>query len=441
MANYMNRNNSKHIELSWGDGGTDLFLAPCDSGLEILDYEYDFGRIHEKCGGKCYYQSRSGYSGAGFIEQYADLTRVGYYRIDTVHNEFQYPVQLTDEVSIMLPYVSHECDKRSTLENNPVVIMVGNSTIIYCGFYTNMNDVLSTLLSGQELKQEPRILKRTFVNTKSYWKSAEEVELKFYNLFGRSYYPWEFATELLKDCTVYYPNERIHSIFRISTCEDGTLVRTTRIGQTLYASEVLKSDPCESVTEPISGWELAETNMLYKVRENEVYIVGWKLAKTAYEKKMERIARFIPASEAAEFKSFVKEHLPSTKYVEFETTVPKLLFFLNKEKQFANVRKGIATKVREDAFAAAKQFIADFNDKQILEAIPDDLIVTLEDSYTSGNCKPGTQAFVDKYFPGKTETTAGELKKHTDNWNVMRIFRYIATRDMIASEVKLELPA
>jgi len=439
----MNRNR-KHIDLSWGDGGTDLFFAPCDGGFEILDYEYDFGRIHEKCGGKCYYQSCSGCSGAGYIEQYADLTRVGYYRVDTVHNEFQYPVHLTDEVSIMLPYVSHESDKRSTLENNPVVIMVGKSTIIYCGFYTNMNEVLTTLLSGEELKQEPRILKRTFVDTKSYWKSAEEVELKFYNLFGRSYYPWEFATELLKDCTVYYPDERIHSIFRISTCEDGTLVRTTRIGQTLYAAEVLESDPCEKVHEAFPGWEFAGTNMtnmLYKFRENDVYIVGWELADVAYQKKIERIARFIPASEAAEFKSFVKEHLPSTKYVEFEITVPKLLFFMNKEKQFANVRKGIATKVREDAFEAAKQFVADFNDKQILEAIPDELIITLEDSYTSGNCEPGTQAFVDKYFPGKTETTAGELKKYADNWNVMRIFRYIATRDMIAGKVKLKLPA
>ena len=133
--------------------------------------------------------------------------------------------------------------------------------------------------------------------------------------------------------------------------------------------------------------------------------------------------------------------MPSSKYVEFEITVPKLLFFLNKEKQFANVRKGIATKVREDVLSAARQFIADFNDKQILEAIPDELIITLDDSYSSGNCKPGTQAFVDQYFPGKTEITAGELKKHADNWNVMRIFRYIATRDMVAGKVKLELPA
>ena len=436
-----NTTNSKRIDLSWGDGGTELFFAPCDGGLEILDYEYDFERIHEKCGGKCYYQSRSGCSGAGYIEKYADLTRVGYYRVDTVHNEFQYPVELTDKVRIMLPYVSHECDKHDTLENNPVVIMVDDNTIIYCGFYTNMNDILSTVLSGQGLKQKPSILKRTFVNTKSYWKSAEDVELKFYNLFGRSYYPWEFATELLKDCTAWYPEERIYSIFRISKCEDGTLVRTSRIGQTLYATDVLKADPMENLTEAIPGWEFAETNMVYKVRENEVYLVGWELAKVAYDKVVERVARFIPSSEAEEFKKFIREHLPSEKFVEFEATVPKLLFFLNPEKQFAVIRKGIAKKVREDVFSAAKQFVADFNDKQILEAIPDNLVITIEDSWNSGNCQPGTQEFVDKYFPGKTETTAGELKKHANNWNVMRIFRYIATRDTITGKIKLVIPA
>lgn len=440
MANYNRRNNN--IELSWGSGCTDLFLAPCeDGGLQLLDYEFDFDRIHEMCGGRCYYQSCSGASGAGYIEKYASLTRVGYYRVDTVHNEFQYPEKLNDEISIMLPYSSHESDKRKTLETNPVVIMIGDNTIIYCGFYTNMNEILATLLSGQELQQEPNILKRNFVNTKSYWKSSREVELKFYSMFKRSYYPWEFATDLLKDCTVYYPNERIHNIFRISTCEDGTLVRTTRIGQTLYATEVLKSDPYENVTEPISGWELAETNLLYKVRESEVYIVGWELAQKAYDKVVERVARFIPSSEAEEFKKFIREHLPSEKFVEYEVTVPKLLFFLNTEKQFAAIRKGIAKKVREDVFSAAKQFVNDFNDRQILDAIPDELVITIEDSWNSGNCQPGTQAFVDKYFPGKTETTAGELKKHADNWNVMRIFRYIATRDTITGKIKLVIPA
>lgn len=432
----------KNIELSWGSGDTTLFVAPCnEGGLMLLDYEFDYDQIHEKCGGRCYYQSRSGASGAGYVYSYADMIPVGYYRVDTAYNEWHSPVEIYDEISIMFPYMSYQQDKQETLENNPVVIRVGENTLIYCGYYTNMNQVLTTLLSGEELHGEPQVLKRTFVK-KDCWgrRYEDDVEIRFYNLFGHTFYPWEFLTDVIKDSSVYYPEERVHSIFRISKYEDGTLVRTSRIGQSLYATKILEADPCEHVDVAIPGWELAETNMLYKLREKEVYIIGWELAKPAYDKVIERVTRFIPSSEAEEFKNFVREHLPSYKYVEFEVSVPKLLFILNKEKQFADIRKGIAKKVREDVFSAAQQFMESFNDKQILEAIPDDLIIRLEDSWTSGNCKPGTQAFVDQYFPGKTETTAGELKKYSDNWNVMRIFRYIATREKIAGKISLVLP-
>lgn len=355
MAN--TRKNGNHIDLSWGAGTTELFLAPYeDGGFVLLDYEYDFERIHKKCGGRCYYQSHSGYSGDGYIERYADLTRVGYYRVDTAYNdnESQYPVEVAEGISLMLPYVAHQIDKNETLEKNPVVIKVGDSTVIYCSFFINMNEVLSILLSGQELKQEPRMLKRTFIDTKCL--ESKEVEIEFYNLFGYSHYPWEFVTDLLKDFMLYYPDEQIHKILRISKCEDGTLVRTTKIGGALYATEILRNDPCENVTEATQGWKFAETNMLYKLRENEVYIVGWEVADVAYEKKIKRFAeRLLQPSETEEFETFVKGKLPSSKYIEFEVTVPKLLFFLDKEKQFANVRKGIAKKVRENFFAVARR--------------------------------------------------------------------------------------
>lgn len=443
MAKYMERrNNNKRIEVRWGGGDTTLFFAPHDGSVELLDYEYDYEWIHEECGGMLYYQSRSGASGAGYIEKTEKLVPVGFYRVDTAYNDWHCPVGLTDEVSIMLPYVSHERDKKDTLEKYPVVIIVGKTTIIYCGFYTNMNEILRKVLSGEKMGFEPRILKRKFFNTNPYhyWIYEEVVELEFYNLFGYSFYPWEFVTAILEDYKVQYPEELVYRIFHLSTSSDGKLVRTVRIGQQLYAVEALDTDPLEK-GESIPGWETADTHIMYKVRENDVYIVGWELAKEAYEKKVERIARFFPEAEGEEFKNFAKNSIPSVKYIEFELNVPKLLFFMYKGEQLAKVRKGIAHKVTQDAFSTAHQYVADFNDRQVLEAVPDNLVITLNDSYAAGNCQPGTQAFVDKFFPGKTETTAGELKKYADNWNVMRIFRLIAKRDGITtSKVKLELP-
>ena len=117
------------------------------------------------------------------------------------------------------------------------------------------------------------------------------------------------------------------------------------------------------------------------------------------------------------------------------------LILFNKEKQYAEIRKGIARKIRKDVFSVANDWTSTKNDERLLEAIPDDLVVTIADSHSSGNCVPGTQAFVDQYFPGKTETTAGELKKYSDKWEVMRVFRYIAKRDQIVGKVKLDIPA
>lgn len=436
----MAKNSRKNITLGWGSGETDLFLAPSEGGsVELLDYEYDYEKIHEMCGGRLYYRSWSGCSGTGYIRKWGSLTRVGYYRVDTAYNEWQYPVKLSEEVSIMLPYQSHTEDKTDILENNPVVIRVGRNTLIYCNYYDNMREVLSILLSGEKLKEEHRTLTRTFVDVQRRYERV--VELKFYDFFGWSFNPWEFVTDLFAESNIAHAGERLYQLFHLAKCENGMLVSTTRIAGVLYATKILPEDPCEALTESIAGWEVAGSQMAYRLHENEVHIVGWESSEPAYEKRIERVARFIPDADKEGFKAFLKENLNFTKYVEFEIVVPKLLFFLNKEQQYAEIKKGIARKIREDVFCVAKNWLSKVNDEKLLEAIPDDLVITIDDSHSSGNCVPGTQAFVDQYFPGKTETTAGELKKYSDKREVMRVFRYIAKRDQIVGKVKLDIPA
>lgn len=438
----MAKNSRKNITLGWGSGETDLFLAPSKNGnVELLDYEFDYEKIHQMCGGRLYYRSCSGASGTGYIKKWGELTRVGYYRVDTAYNEWQYPVKLSEEeeVSIMLPYQSHTEEKDDILENNPVVIRVGRNTLVYCHYYDNMREVLSKLLAGEKLEEEPRTLTRTFVDVQRRYERV--VELKFYDFFGWSFNPWEFVTDLFAESNIAHAGERLYELFHLAKCENGMLVSTTRIAGALYASKILEQDPCKALTESIAGWKVAGSQMAYRLYENEVHIVGWEDAETAYGKRIERVARFIPDAEKESFRAFLKENLNFTKYVEFEIVVPKLLFFLNKEKQYAEVKKGIARKIREDVFCVAKNWQSKVNDEKLLEAIPDDLVVTIADSHSSGNCVPGTQAFVDQYFPGKTETTAGELKKYSDKWEVMRVFRYIAKRDQIVGKVKLDIPA
>jgi hypothetical protein len=434
----MANNNRKGIDVSWGSGDTTLWINPVNGGFELLDYEFDTARIHEICSGRCYYTSRSGASGAGYIYHTGNLTKVGYYRVDTVNPWIVH--ESVAGIEILFPYASHQANKQELLEKYPVVLLVGENTIVYTNWYTTFNDTLRTLLSGKEV--EIKTLTRSFVRTNGYYGvgQKEEVSIRFANLFGYcKMYPWQWARELLRNYQVGYPSERPWGIFHVSKLEDGRFVRTTKIGESLYATELLEQDPCEQVEETPKGWEIGAPNMVYRVREDEVYMMGWEAAKTLYEKRVERISRFVPTEERDAFLTHVRENLQYGKYVEYEVTVPKLLFFLAKDEQVAEIRHGIARKVRDDVMYVTRQFLESFNDRELLKTIPDDLVVTQEDSWASGNCHPGTQEFIDRFFPGCTQATAGELKKHADNWNVMRVLRYIAKREGIGGKA-CELP-
>lgn len=56
---------SKRIEVSWGGGSNTLLLSLATATL--YSYEDDCEVVHKRYGGKCYYSSRSGMSGAGYL--------------------------------------------------------------------------------------------------------------------------------------------------------------------------------------------------------------------------------------------------------------------------------------------------------------------------------------------------------------------------------------
>ena len=162
----------KKFECSWGHGSTDLFLLLEGKTPKILDVEFDHNKLHAICGGRTTFVSRSGNSGSGFLSKLGSLIPVGLWRVDTRHNhdyQFFMPVgkiideYVEEDVLVAIPYVSHEEDKRETLEDNPVVIKVGR-TVIYCDFYTNFTATLKAVLLGEDLPEFEgrRKIKKTF---------------------------------------------------------------------------------------------------------------------------------------------------------------------------------------------------------------------------------------------------------------------------------------
>ena len=450
-----NSSNNNKFNFSWGSGSSDLFLQISGGKPEVLDVEFDGEELHRLCGGRTYYVSRSGCSGAGYLNSLGSLIPLGSYRVDTAHNEFQWFLPVgkirqgweEQDVLVAVPYVSHENDKSETLRSYPTVIKIGPK-VVYCDFGANFLEVLSLLLAGKDLPEEcvingvtygchgHRTLKRAFTRLNSWGEPIqEEVVLEHYNLcsMDNTPNPWEFFSEELK----YYRaswGERLFQLLSVEKLEDGTFVRTVKVDGQRYRGEILPGNPLET-GELTAGWQCLADGVLVRFydRSNETHLVAYAKTDETYGKLARRLANRMGEDE--EFISFVSDH-EEDEWIEYEVVVPKVLYLLDPATQVAEARKGLARKVREDVMRHARQWVDQVNDQSLLEVIPDDTVVTFDDSLTAGNCRPGTEAFVAQYFPGQTCTTAGELKKYADNYNVMRIFRYLATTGRFSWKAK-----
>ena len=421
------------INVAWGEGGTDLFLNPTESGsFELLDYEYDTQKVHSIGGGRVTYKSQSGLTGNGFIKRLGTLIPVGYWRVDTVYHD-QYPVSVDKEndLKVMIPYQTHEPDKDSILRDYPVVILWGEDKIVYCEF-KQLTKILKKILLGEFSEEGGRLLTKKLLRSTPYTrKEPEEVKLHFYNLWGwkRPYpWPWEFTYELL-DGFQLLPrygsdvNEEI-SILRIARDANGDLIRYTSISGVRYGEEIVPEEVLFNGETPIRGWELGKPYTLYRVRNDDVHIVAWTPLRRKLPGIIESFARCYPKGEAELIRGLLEKI--NNSYEEYELSINKLLFFGDEEKWFKEAQKGLNRKLRKSVTYEIRKILEDRKNQEILEEIPDDLVISIQDSLDAGNCQPGTEAFRDQYFPGKTETTAGELKKFASiNKDVMRVLLYM----------------
>lgn len=71
----------KKFYYSWGHGSTDSFLALEGKTPQIFDVEFDREYLHQACGGRTTYISRSGECGEGFFDQPGSLIPVGMWQV------------------------------------------------------------------------------------------------------------------------------------------------------------------------------------------------------------------------------------------------------------------------------------------------------------------------------------------------------------------------
>lgn len=443
---------NNNIELSWGNGKTRMFLNPLkEGGFEILDYELDHELIHEMCGGKCYYVSQTGKSGAGFIKEYGQLIPVGYYRVDTKKNNQQFYVEVAKGINVMIPYVLHKSTEYP-LYVDPIVVTEYKKCrkVIYCDL-DNLPEVLKNLIEEKEIG-ECKLLTKTFVED---FGREEEVKLEFYQLTKKKgYNPWHFATDL-GFYMVDSPEEDLYKIFKVAENELRHFVHTTELGGTLYATKKIKGNPFEECKEAFPGWYLGDTNLQYRFREKDVYIVNWssatKLFNEWYEEEFSKHIAHLTDEQKNEarklFEEVLAKHNTDTRYFCEKWSISKVLFFQDKEKYFEKIKK--ALKEQYQVKYIIESFVERFNKGFVIKAmeqIADDTGVLYTDCIEAIDVKwEYYQKFKEEYFLNwYAEATVGHLKKgllqdHNYNYIIIKIFKWLLERKEIEFlQVKLQ---
>lgn len=171
------------------------------------------------------------------------------------------------------------------------------------------------------------------------------------------------------------------------------------------------------------GTEVLEENpllLLYKEKELDIekdYLLHIHYYKKSGYVKLtlcRNIAAFIKFKEYKGsflewYRNSVSKKYSTSGIVEYEVTTRQAVYALNKEIILAEMKKELEKKVR----GIFRRFVRKEKENKTLETLVttcQDLEVTREDSYAAGNCKPGTEDFIRKHFPGRNKVTVKELE-------------------------------
>lgn len=385
----------KRIDLEFGQG-SDAILFSAKSG-KFFSFEKNGKELHELYGGKTYYTSRTGLTGAGYLEigpADNDLIRFGYYRtdarceqrIETVHTVNGRPIFGYS------PITSHGGIDHS----KPFVLSDGHKVA-----FVSCWDVRTTLLEWDELRGKE-------INIEYYTSGGYE-----YTHTSELYNPQHFRgvrfTRFVnleserRDTNGLGPDSSLFAR-KLSICEyEGKFFHLNVDG---IFDKMWETDPREIKGEVVNGW-IGEGNGLYWRRRRDDI-------ETFIEIKRADFAggKYVVESETGEWLDYeqnfsVLEWFSKDAEEWREYFVPKLTLKARQDYVYARQSKGIDTR-------------------RLMEKNPDTLIC-IQDSLDTGNCLTGTQSFIKRYNIEVNDdgcTTVKELLRNEKVGEILKDFSF-----------------
>ena len=388
---------SSRISLAFG-GGYDTIIYSVKKN-RFFSYEQERTEIHQIYGGKQYYESRSGLSGAGYLEIDSvqnDIILFGYYRTDAGSGQEKMTVHTiiakNQRVFGYAPIISHEGIDHSA----PFVLTDGEKVA-----FVSDCDVRDNLLGWEEIK-------------------GKEITLTYYDRYGNNrklafqlYNPNHFvgvrATRFVdlrspREEAKAVQLEELESVFarQLSISKEMKDERWYHINVDGILDMKWDEDPRNIKGEIVAGWYGAGDGLYWRRGRNGV------AAFMEIKRADLNGGKYVVEGETSEF-------------IDYEQNFSVLEWF-SKE---VDVWKGhfvtqVTKKARQDYIYAKER--SGIDTRQLMEQNTE-IRICVQDSLDVGNCEVATRDFVERYNIKLDEDGYTTIKTLLENPSIDEMLR------------------
>ena len=482
-------------DLAWSGGDADIIcdielLNLNDHSVFFVNYEHDTEEAHEELGGKNYYRSCSGLSGAGYAFLPPSAFFVSSYRTDLAWKPItRVPAQeLLPGIFLHIYYPSAG---HSSLENEKdhkiyFVLQDGykkavgtqdlQQALFVCRgwsagdtLHAILKTTLNLALSGESVSFLPlveRIAQEAGMEKQEFsqrWVSnpydeswlVKEISYPVYHAPGKDkrvsrldvlhFLDTRFMRPVYFDISPLHSMFPVHRIFRKGRKPVYAVLSPDK--RILYAFPEdpfvhgFGQDPipmfstnehyCPEVTDPIAPVERYWDNKSFFPLTSGVSVLVKKRKDMCYcvaiKPAEERDLKIDPNLRVSLGGVNAGEKL----FWEYEIEVPTVLYGFDSLAIAESLRKAVLLKRRK---ALLYRLDPGYEERRKAKGMKkfvekhSDYIVTIEDSLAAGNCRLGTEHFRDQYFPGRENVTLQELSKYASQHAVTMVIRHIMAK-------------
>lgn len=413
------------LDLEWGDQTLDILLDLRTRSLLGYGREEAAAKVHGTYGGRNYYRSCSGMSGAGWIPAHPALRRVGAYRVDRAQGpEFSRIPETLPGIRVVAPINWREGEIAT---NFPVAVFRNiNASESEAGTGTSYERLclvdsygLELFLLGKEEEFEELDITVRYVPTP--WSEPTDrvfpVRVRkgvgcpgYYrraivHLFNRELALWTGGEE---DDARRPETNRFWSRLGFREFEGDLLKVAQSVCWGRHTREALSTVEALQAVAPANVAVLTPTLYVQEVNRGQ-----------EWERGFEAVGLFQIDGEEVEFELYL-ESLEAGRAMagDFAAIAAKL----------EEGARGKAEQARKDSLRqeqlATEQAEKNARFRELCEQHAE-LEVSIEDSLAAGNCRPGTEDFRDKHFTSRNCVKVGELVRFLPVAGVRRVLEHM----------------